>query len=344
MEIILDILTERRANHIEWKQITRAIILALIFAGLYSYISGYADNMKEHLKDHAAPVGQYVRFEELGNVKPLLEELFEGDKSRVSPVILSANQDNMLCDKSIAKQIIEKKSETSGDEKARERDAENISVSEPDTIIPDSESDITIDTEQSVKNEIENTEDTEKTIVLSVELYGNGGVPEVITDSCAPNQFTVENYEAPKRMGKLFDGWFCDKECTVPFTVVLADQTSLKLYAGWKEFPGFISNDNGYITGYTDPSKFMKDNLIVFPTYDTCIGIEKNALKGLENEIYEIYIPKNISYIAHGSFDYLTDLIYIEAALGNSEYYSESGVLYYKNGEVAACPELLKTE
>ena len=111
-----------------------------------------------------------------------------------------------------------------------------------------------------------------------------------------------------------------------------------------ERFPGFLTNEEGHIAGYTDASKFQKDYLIVFPIHAACTGIEKGALKGLEADIYEIYIPANISYIAEGALDELVNLCYIEAAPDNPRFYSENGILYHRNGKVAVYPNRLKRQ
>ena len=69
-----------------------------------------------------------------------------------------------------------------------------------------------------------------------------------------------------------------------------------------------------------------------------CTGIKRYSFKGLEEKISEIYIPANIVYIEQGVFDDLPNLIYIEAQQGNAGYYSVNGILYYRDGKVAACP------
>ena len=119
------------------------------------------------------------------------------------------------------------------------------------------------------------------------------------------------------------------------------DQNDRKPVVLLERFPGFLTNEKGHIAGYTDASKFLKDHLVVLPRDAACTGIEKGALKGLETDIHEIYIPANITYIAEGALDELAKLYYIEAAPDNSRFYSENGVLYYRNGKVAVYPNRL---
>lgn len=177
---------------------------------------------------------------------------------------------------------------------------------------------------------------------FEVELYGNGGTPECRRDTCEVNGFDITKYEEPAKPGKMFDGWYLDSACTMPFDAPSEDAETLKLYAGWKEFPGFLSNDKGYIIGYSDASKIVKDNLLVLPSHKSCVGIEKNALNGLEDEISEIYIPANITHIETGLFEKLANLIYIQVEKGNPKFYSEDGMLYRKGGELFAKPKGLE--
>lgn len=105
-----------------------------------------------------------------------------------------------------------------------------------------------------------------------------------------------------------------------------------------KEISGFVCDMQGCIVGIANPSKFMKDSLVVLPRNSACTGIKRNSFKGIEEKIAEVFIPANIIYIEQGVFDDLPNLVYIEAQQGNAEYYSVNGVLYYSDGKVAACP------
>ena len=69
-------------------------------------------------------------------------------------------------------------------------------------------------------------------VMLSVSAYGNGGVPEVVEISVDPAAFTLETLETPTRLGKLFDGWYVDAECSIPFSGIEEGCRSLNLYAG----------------------------------------------------------------------------------------------------------------
>lgn len=187
-------------------------------------------------------------------------------------------------------------------------------------------------------------ETTEKTppATVTVSVYGNGGVPEVSTASVKTVSFTTDTLGIPARPGKLFDGWYTDAECTVPFSGLEEGCTALTLYAGWREFPGFISNDLGHITGCTGSMEAVQDGFLCLPHYENCTGIESGAFDGMEDGLFEIFIPANITYIEEGSFDSLDNLMYIEVSKDNPVYYSESGVLYYADGTEMAYPAGLK--
>ncbi len=179
-------------------------------------------------------------------------------------------------------------------------------------------------------------------VMLTVSAYGNGGVPEVVEISVDPAAFTLETLETPTRLGKLFDGWYVDAECSIPFSGIEEGCRSLNLYAGWKEFPGFKSNDLGHIVGCTGSIEAVFDGFLCIPGYENCVGIEKGAFDGMEEDVFELYIPANITYIEEGAFDNLTNLMFIEASGDNPAFYSEKGVLYYNDGTVAAYPEGLR--
>ena len=82
----------------------------------------------------------------------------------------------------------------------------------------------------------------------------------------------------------------------------------------------------------------VADGILALPADAACTGIESGALSAVAGQIEEIYIPANITYIGAGAFDGLPNLMYIEAAPGNPNYYSENGILYTSAGEVVAAP------
>lgn len=184
-------------------------------------------------------------------------------------------------------------------------------------------------------------EDTKKKLETevpwSVTLDANGGIPAIREYSFAEKTFSEKDFEVPTRPGKVFTGWYEDVGCTKPFSGVI-DVKNIRLYAGWKEFDGFVCDANGYVTACTNADTMLRDGFLVLPTSASCTGIAASAFDGVEDRIMEVYIPANIHYIAEGIFDRLPNLLYIEAASGNPYYYSEEGVLYRTNGEIVATP------
>lgn len=122
--------------------------------------------------------------------------------------------------------------------------------------------------------------------MVAVTAYGNGGLPEAAEMSVEADSFAVEALETPKKLGKMFSGWYTDRECTQAFTGIEAGAQSLVLYVGWMEFPGFLSNDLGHITGCTGGAETVLEGFLCIPTHESCVGIEKGAFAGVENSIY----------------------------------------------------------
>lgn len=73
----------------------------------------------------------------------------------------------------------------------------------------------------------------------------------------------------------------------------------LELYAGWREFDGFVSDDAVHIISCVTAG-MITDGILTCPADVACTGIE--------------------------------------AAAGNPNYYSEGGILYTAAGEVAVAP------
>ena len=177
---------------------------------------------------------------------------------------------------------------------------------------------------------------------LTIHLNGNGGEPALSTMTESMDAVSAEGWSVPFRLGKVFDGWYLDAGCTVPFTGVNpedyagADAAVLEVYAGWRELDGFVCNDAGHIISCAGGS--VIDGIFALPSDAACTGIEAGALSSVAGLITEVYIPANITYIGPGAFDGLGSLMYIEAAPGNPNYYSAGGVLYTMSGEVVAAP------
>lgn len=173
--------------------------------------------------------------------------------------------------------------------------------------------------------------------VLTIHLHGNGGTPDMTTFTEPLDALLPEAWSIPFRLGKVFNGWYLDAGCTIPFSEVKEGVEQLELYAGWKELAGFVSDDAGHITSCAT-EEVIQDGILALPSDMACTGIESGALAAVADQVAEIYIPANITYIGEGAFEKLPNLMYIEAAAGNPNYYSEGGILYTVTGEIVACP------
>lgn len=173
--------------------------------------------------------------------------------------------------------------------------------------------------------------------VLTIHLHGNGGTPDMTTFTEPLDALLPEAWSIPFRLGKVFNGWYLDAGCTIPFSEVKEGVEQLELYAGWKELAGFVSDDAGHITSCAAEG-VIQDGILALPSDAVCTGIESGALTAVADQVTEIYIPSNITYIGEGAFENLPNLMYIETAAGNPNYYSEGGILYTATGEIVACP------
>ena len=173
--------------------------------------------------------------------------------------------------------------------------------------------------------------------VLTIYLHGNGGTPDMTTFTEPLDALSPETWSVPFRLGKVFDGWYLDAGCTIPFSEVEEDVEQLEVYAGWKELAGFVSDDAGHITSCVAEGA-IQDGILALPSDMACTGIESGALAAVAGQVAEIYIPANITYIGEGAFENLPSLMYFEVATGNPNYYSEGGILYTAAGEMVACP------
>ena len=70
-------------------------------------------------------------------------------------------------------------------------------------------------------------------VEIPVILHGNGGLPESSELTATAEGFDLEGLAEPTRLGKLFDGWYLDAGCTIPFTKVEEGASRVELYAGW---------------------------------------------------------------------------------------------------------------
>lgn len=103
-------------------------------------------------------------------------------------------------------------------------------------------------------------------------------------------------------------------------------------------YMGFILSESGIITGCVKAECNLQDGLLVLPSDSKCTGVAEEAFDGIEEDVRELFIPKNITYIAPGALNRLSNLVYIQVMDGNPAYYSEKGCLYNADGNYIAGP------
>lgn len=103
-------------------------------------------------------------------------------------------------------------------------------------------------------------------------------------------------------------------------------------------YSGFILSESGTLTGCVKAECNLQDGLLILPTNKKCTGIDIGTFDGIEKDIYELFIPSNITYIAPGALDSLQNLMFIQVMDGNPAYYSEKGCLYNASGQLVAKP------
>ena len=91
---------------------------------------------------------------------------------------------------------------------------------------------------------------------------------------------------------------------------------------------GFLCDTTGMIIGCDSVS--VVDGVLCLPSDGTCTGVSTGALASLGSDVFEIYIPANITLIEPGAFEGLTELFYIEVHPDNPVYGSSCGTLYEK--------------
>lgn len=184
----------------------------------------------------------------------------------------------------------------------------------------------------------ENLKPVPAELSMKIVLNGNGGVPETMEYSGTMEEFCIEDYKIQERVRKEFTGWYYDEACTIPFEGIVEHREELYLYAGWKDVPGFVLNENGYVIGYTDVEHILRDGIVVLPNYTDCVGVAAGAFDGVEELICELYIPANIVKIDEAVLEGLDNLLYIEVNPNNPVYYSKDGILYEKAGRKMNIP------
>lgn len=329
MELILDIFWEERRVYVEWKQIICAVLLAFLIAGLYNYISAQSDYAEEFAKEQAVPAENLPAIGTFESILLLPEEDIEEAGRRLkSEGIREAvvKEPNFAVSRGHSEPEAENRTKRAKPvEKTTMKEVNSDAVKESDNRIKY----VTAAPDIPVTDVI-----TEIPDIVTGGKDDDAGTGNEKAESGDANTNKIEDTNKTES-----DSAGADRtETDTPDT----DKAGNKPAVLVERFPGFLINEEGHIAGYTDASKILKDYLVVFPRNAACTGIEKDALKGLETDIYEIYLPANISYIAEGALDDLVNLHYIEAAPGNPRFYSENGILYYRNGEVAVCPNRLK--
>lgn len=319
MELILDIFWERQKAYIAWKQAACAAALALVFLGLYNLAGSQQDLAGKYPGEAVLPGYQAVA-EPLAGMIPLPGEDTAAKESAGGQPEAGKLKESADPDVAAGKQNYAVS--YGGMEDAGNR--KKVVSKSRTGAVQKSASESRMDAVQKAERGIGKVNGPAPVLPGMEKITGNTGI---LTDREEEGSQTGEDRKESAGTKEDKNEYSGIKE--PPATV-------------WERFPGFLADDKGRITGFTDPSKFMKDNLVVLPVQRACTGIEKGAFKGIEPEIFEIYIPANITYIAPGAFDVLPNLYYIEAAGENSVFYSKDGVLYYKNGKVAAYPERLK--
>lgn len=312
MELILDIFWERHKSFTEWKQIMCAVFLAFLCAGLYNYVDAHPVYVKDSAEKPAALTDYTWNMASLIDLPTLPKEDTNKDKTETFLDIVPEEMNYAVNTDGF--DGLEETGKTGNEKAAAEK-------------------------KTGVKT-------TDKRFKYVQEAAPEHFMPATVTDILNRN-----GNDTGSIAGSLNDiinrpGTIGDREDSGDKPAgdeeKDADRTDNKPDGGLEHIAGFLINGKGHVAGYTDTSVFMRNHLVVLPVHGMCTGIERGALKGLEADIYEIYIPANISYIAPGAFDDFLNLLYIEAAAGNPEFYSRNGILYYKSGEVAAYPAGLK--
>ena len=121
------------------------------------------------------------------------------------------------------------------------------------------------------------------------------------------------------------------EEKVFPEMPVISEEPALP-----EEIAGFLLDGEGYITGYTEYA-VVRDDLLVIPENENCVGIRSGALDGFSESVMEVYLPANISNLEPGVFDVFPNLMFVEVSEDNPYYYSLDGILYSVSGEEICC-------
>ena len=89
----------------------------------------------------------------------------------------------------------------------------------------------------------------------------------------------------------------------------------------------FLIDEAGMLYGINEEMLDCTSGVLELPS-ENCVGIRSHAFINGFTDIYEIYIPSNISVIETGAFDGIDNLFDIMVEEGNLNYASIDGVLY----------------
>ena len=89
----------------------------------------------------------------------------------------------------------------------------------------------------------------------------------------------------------------------------------------------FLIDEAGMLYGINEEMLDCTSGVLELPS-ENCVGIRSHAFINGFTDIYEIYIPSNISVIETGAFDGIDNLFDIVVEEGNLNYTSIDGVLY----------------
>lgn len=133
-------------------------------------------------------------------------------------------------------------------------------------------------------------------------------------------------------------------EPAVDITIPLPEESSDEISAPADNvdsstlYMGFVLSESGMITGCVRAECNLQDGLLVLPSDVRCTGVAEGAFDNIKGDVMELFIPENITYIAPGALNSLTNLMYIQVLDGNPAYYSEKGCLYDADGNYIAGP------
>jgi len=89
----------------------------------------------------------------------------------------------------------------------------------------------------------------------------------------------------------------------------------------------FLIDEAGMLYGINEEMLDCRSGVLELPS-ENCVGIRSHVFINGFTDIYEIYIPSNISVIETGAFDGIDNLFDIMVEEGNINYTSIDGVLY----------------